>query len=89
MQISSSLKGLLNGLLAKNPMKRIGFKNGIDDILTHPWLSQVDINKILNKQVEPPFKPKRFSFNFDENEFSKGEKEFLSEINHLQVIKSH
>ena len=73
----------MNLLLIKDPSKRLGNTNGIEEILEHAWLSSVDINKIRMKQTEPPFIPKRFSFNFDQNEFTKGEKEFLSEISHL------
>ena len=29
------------------------------------------------KKIDPPFKPDYFEFNFDEEEFGKGENEFL------------
>ena len=36
----------------------LGSVNDLDDILAHPWLSQVDTSAILNKQLEVPIKPK-------------------------------
>jgi serum/glucocorticoid-regulated kinase 2 len=33
------------------------------------------------KFIEPPFSPDMFKFNFDEEEFGKGEAEFLRDIN--------
>ncbi|CAK70461.1 unnamed protein product (macronuclear) [Paramecium tetraurelia] len=83
--LSASIKDLLNGLLAKNPKKRI---ESIDTILRHPWMIQWgDKNlykDLLSKKIEPPFKPDCFAFNFDEEEFGKGEAEFLQYIKPLQ-----
>ena len=35
------------------------------------------------KKVKPPFKPDYFTFNFDEEEFGRGESEFLMQIKPL------
>ena len=37
IKISNELKNLLTDLLHKNPEERLGYKNGILDILNHPW----------------------------------------------------
>jgi serum/glucocorticoid-regulated kinase 2 len=37
-------------------------------------------NEIIEKRVAPPYCPDLFKFNFDENEFGKGEAEFLTRI---------
>lgn len=47
--ISSDLKHLLFGLLAKDPNKRIGLRGGIEEILAHPWFKIVDLNAISKK----------------------------------------
>ncbi|CAD8090358.1 unnamed protein product [Paramecium sonneborni] len=85
LQMSSLLKDLLNGLLAKNPKNRI---DKIETLLKHPWMTQWgDKNmykEFLSKKIDPPFKPDYFSFNFDEEEFGQGEAEFLQQIKPLQ-----
>ncbi|CAD8171299.1 unnamed protein product [Paramecium octaurelia] len=85
LQMSPSIKDLLNNLLAKNPKNRI---DSIDTLLKHPWMIQWgDKNlykDILQKKIEPPFKPDHYSFNFDEQEFGQGEPEFLAFIKPLQ-----
>ena len=35
----------------------MGANGGVDEILSHPWLSQLDAKAILAKEVEPPMKP--------------------------------
>jgi hypothetical protein len=32
-------------------------KNGVADIKTHPWFTEIDYMKLLNKQVKVPFVP--------------------------------
>ncbi|CAD8081527.1 unnamed protein product [Paramecium primaurelia] len=85
LQMSSLLKDLLNGLLAKNPKNRI---DKIETLLRHPWMTQWgDKNlykELLSKRIDPPLKPDCFSFNFDEEEFGQGEAEFLQQIRPLQ-----
>ncbi|CAD8093322.1 unnamed protein product [Paramecium sonneborni] len=85
LQMSPQIKDLLNNLLAKNPKNRI---DSIDTLLKHPWMIQWgDKNlykDILQKKVEPPFKPDHYSFNFDEEEFGQGEAQFLAFIKPLQ-----
>ncbi|CAD8163908.1 unnamed protein product [Paramecium pentaurelia] len=85
LQMSQLLKDLLNNLLAKTPNKRI---DDIDSLLNHPWMTQwSDKNSykdFLMKKVKPPFKPDYFTFNFDEEEFGRGESEFLMQIKPLQ-----
>jgi serum/glucocorticoid-regulated kinase 2 len=79
--MSASIKDLLTRLLAKNPKHRI---DNMETLLRHPWMTQWgDKNlykDIVQKKIEPPFKPDHFSFNFDEEEFSQGETEFLVAI---------
>ncbi len=80
VELSKDLKHLLRGLLTKHPLKRLGLKNGCKDIYNHPWLNKVNFTEILEKRIPPPIKPETLSFNFDEEEFSKGEKEFRKKL---------
>ena len=44
--------------MEKDPVNRLGTKEGLEDIMKHPWLASIDFNKLLNKEIEAPFKPK-------------------------------
>ena len=35
----------------------MGSDGGIDQILKHPWFAEIDIEKLLNKELPPPFIP--------------------------------
>ena len=76
IRISSDLKDLLRQLLQKNPNCRIGQVNGVMDILSHRWFADVDPNDLLNQRLVPPYVPNPIKFNFDEEEFAKGDCEF-------------
>ena len=50
---------LITQLLATNPKKRIGYGElDAKKIKEHNYFSDVDWNKYLNKEIEPPFIPK-------------------------------
>ena len=55
--MTEECKDLISNLLIKEPENRIGSDGGIDQILKHPWFSDIDINKLLNKELPPPFIP--------------------------------
>ncbi|EGR31282.1 protein kinase domain protein, partial [Ichthyophthirius multifiliis] len=80
IQISSDLKDLLQKLLSKHPFGRIGTIDGIKEILNHNWFKNININSIIQKKIQPPLKPNILGFNFDEEEFIKGEKQFKKKI---------
>jgi serine/threonine protein kinase len=53
------LVDLISQLLAVNPKKRIGYgESDAKKIKEHQYFSDVDWNKYLNKEIEPPFVPK-------------------------------
>lgn len=80
VELSEDLQDLLHGLLAKHPQNRLGIKNGIRDILGHPWFKLIKIGDVLEKLIEPPLKPNVLGFNFDEDEFNSGELEFRKKL---------
>ncbi|XP_075232869.1 AKT serine/threonine protein kinase [Lycorma delicatula] len=56
--ISNEARGLLSGLLIKDPNRRLG--GGPDDaqeIKTHTFFSSINWNDLYHKKIPPPFKP--------------------------------
>lgn len=66
INLSPEIKHLLRALLEKNPEKRLGFREGIEEIFRHPWCRKANIEAIARKKIDPPFKPNLFEFYFDE-----------------------
>ncbi len=48
---------MINLLLVKDKTKRLGAKYDVDEILAHPFFKSLDIEKLLAKQLIPPYKP--------------------------------
>ena len=43
--------------MAKDKTKRLGYKDGGKEVLSHPFFADLDIQKLEKKQVVPPYKP--------------------------------
>ncbi|KIP05161.1 hypothetical protein PHLGIDRAFT_31013 [Phlebiopsis gigantea 11061_1 CR5-6] len=55
--ISPQARSILTGLLTRDPTQRLGV-NGAEEIKKHPFFAKnIDFNKLLKKQIQPPFKP--------------------------------
>ena len=55
--ISAEAKDLIQKLLIKEKNERLGFDGGFDAIKTHYFFKGIDFDKLVKKQIEPPFKP--------------------------------
>lgn len=56
--LSLEAQALLRMLFKRNPANRLGAgPKGIEEIKAHPFFTQIDWDKLYNKEVEPPFKP--------------------------------
>lgn len=61
---SKDVKNLLQGLLNKDPIKRLG-SDFISDIKDHPWCASIHWQKLYKKKIRPPFRPNFRATNFD------------------------
>ena len=56
-EVSMAGIDVINKLLCKDKTQRLGAKGDVDEILSHPFFSDLDITKLLKKEVPPPYKP--------------------------------
>ena len=57
--LSDNARSLLRGLLTRDPKKRLGSgPNGANEVLQHPFFSSIDLDAMMRREVDPPFKPK-------------------------------
>jgi len=55
-EISSKARSILTGLLIRDPTQRLGV-NGADVIKRHTFFEKIDWKLLLQKKIQPPFKP--------------------------------
>ena len=80
VNLSNEIQDLLYRLLCKNPQYRLGSQHGIKEILSHPWFKGMKPKDIMEKKLEPPYRPNPIGYNFDEEEFLKGDNEFRKQF---------
>ncbi len=57
IEVSPLARDLIKKLLDKNKKKRLGAQNDISEVLAHPFFAGLDIDKIVKKELRPPYKP--------------------------------
>lgn len=57
MNLNPLTRNILEGLLQKDPTKRLGSKCDADEIKSHPWFQGINWNDLLHKKYEAPFIP--------------------------------
>lgn len=67
---------LLEGLLVKDPRRRLGSLGGVKEILGHPWVRKLKTADIINKTVPTPIRIDLLTFNINEDEIEEGGEEF-------------
>lgn len=56
--LSDACKSLIVGLLNRDPKKRLGSMNDVDDIKTHAFFKDMDFDMMMAKKLDVPYKPK-------------------------------
>jgi serum/glucocorticoid-regulated kinase 2 len=64
--LSENCKNLIIELLNRDPKKRCGSKNDVDDIKKHAFYKDMNWEKLLKKQIDIAYKPDIKQSNFDE-----------------------
>ena len=57
VNIGNNAKEVINGLLEKDPLKRIGTNKGVEDLKQFKFFEEVDFRLVLSKKVNAPFVP--------------------------------
>ena len=50
-------KDLIKNLLEKSRKKRLGYTGDLAEILGHPFFNGIDLEAIVSKKLDPPYKP--------------------------------
>lgn len=69
ISVSDEAQDLINKLLHKNMDLRLGADEDVDEVLSHPWFSSLDMDAILAKDIDPPYKPKLDGDKYDTSFF--------------------
>jgi serum/glucocorticoid-regulated kinase 2 len=56
--LSENCKNLIVQLLNRDPKKRLGSKDDVSDIKIHPFFKAISWEKMMKKEIDPPYKPK-------------------------------
>ena len=90
IMMSEEVQDLITKLLEKQPENRLGTKEGIKEVLEHPWFSEIDLDQLHLKQIEPPFKPELTDDMDDTQNFEFNEAEPVNSVvpqSDLEIIK--
>ena len=55
--MSDDIKDLITKLMDKNPDKRLGSNGDADEVVNHPFFQGFDWEKLMSRQLTPPFAP--------------------------------
>jgi len=57
IEVSPEAQDLISKMLAKDRKMRLGQNHDVDDILLHPFFKDLDMDKLMNKQLKAPYIP--------------------------------
>lgn len=54
--MSDNIKDFIKKLLDRDPKNRLGY-NGPEELMKHPWFSDMDFNKLYKKEIKATYIP--------------------------------
>jgi serine/threonine protein kinase len=57
LEYSDEFVDIIEKLLNKNANNRIGSKNDVHEVLSHPWFADLNIEDLEAQKIAPPLKP--------------------------------
>jgi len=71
-------------LLDRNASTRLGSKGDVNDVISHPWFSDMDFEALSRKEIVPPYKPDPEQMTLKEAEMV----DMQTDKTHLKDIKT-
>merc|ERR1712198_526633 len=89
--LSREIRDFIAKLLVKDPNRRMGRTSDVQELTGHPFLNQLDMTKVYNKQTSPQYVPQFASrATIDLTNFEpKPVRETAVDMNHDRSTKSH
>lgn len=56
-EITPEAQDIIEKLLTKDKGRRLGKVGDMREVLAHPWFSDLDITKLINKELQSPYVP--------------------------------
>ena len=71
-------------MLDRNASTRLGSKGDVNDVIPHPWFSDMDFEALSRKEIVPPYKPDPEQMTLKEAEMV----DMQTDKTHLKDIKT-
>lgn len=71
-------------MLDRNASTRLGSKGDVNDVISHPWFSDMDFEALSRKEIVPPYKPDPEQMTLKEAEMV----DMQTDKTHLKDIKT-
>ena len=55
--MSENLKDLISKLLDRKASTRLGSNGDVNEVVSHPFFSDIDFDKLQRKEIKPPYMP--------------------------------
>ena len=75
----------VNKMLKRKPEERLGF-NGIAEVKSHPWFSDINWDKMATKKYPSPFMPNIHEQNYDTVSVSEYDDEYVERLNENSLL---
>ena len=62
--VPEQARNMCNRLLEKNPQTRLGSRKGAREVKEHPWVRDMDWEKLFRKRIAAPIDPSKNGVNF-------------------------